>query len=148
VQVATDLRDLLGTIKDAETRVFLEEAVQCHEFELYRSAVVMSWLAAMHVMKLEVHKNHLHAFNAEAARVNPKWKMAVTTDDLGLMKEKDFLNILSAISVLGKNVKEKLQVCLDTRNACGHPNTMKIGPLTVASHIEVLLLNIFQRFCR
>ena len=85
------------------------------EFGLYRSAVVMSWLAAMHVLKLEVLNNHLATFNAEAHRRisnNPKktWKTAKTADDLGLMNEAEFLDCLAAISMLGKNVKGALLI--------------------------------------
>jgi hypothetical protein len=148
VQVATDLRDLLAKVKDEDTRSFVDEAVQCYELELYRSAVVMSWLAAVHVLKQEVHKKNLSAFNAEAVRVDPKWKPAKTTDDIGRMKEADFLDRIAAISMIGKNVKQKLQECLNTRNACGHPSSLKIGPNAVASHIEVLLLNVLQPFAR
>ena len=62
------------------------------------------------------------------------------------MREADFLDRLVAISVLGKNVKEELKECLDRRNACGHPNSYKIGANTVAHHIEILLLNVFKKF--
>jgi hypothetical protein len=148
VQVATDLRGLLAKVKDEDTRSFVDEAVQCYELELCRSAVVMSWLAAVHVLKNEVHQKHLAAFNAEAARVDVRWKAAKTTDDIGRMKEKDFLDRIAAISVIGKNVKEKLQECLNSRNACGHPSTFKVGPNAVASHIEILLLNVLQPYAR
>jgi hypothetical protein len=106
----------------------------------------MAWLAAMHVLKNEVHRKHLAAFNAEATRVDLKWRDAKTTDDLGLMNEASFLDRIAAISVIGKNVKEELQKCLKLRNGCGHPNSLKIGPNAVANHLEILLLNVFQRF--
>lgn len=147
VQVATDLRVLLNKITDADTRAFVQEAIECFELEFYRSAVVMSWLAAMHILKGEVHKNCLAAFNAESQRGDPKWKDAKTTDDLGSMKESIFLDRLSTISLIGKNVKDELQKCLKLRNGCGHPNSLKIGPNAVASHLEILLLNVFNRFC-
>jgi hypothetical protein len=148
VQVATDLRGLLAKVKDDDTRAFVDEAVQCYEFELYRSAVVMSWLAAVHVLKKEVHRKHLAAFNAEAKRVNQGWKAAKTTDDIGLMKEADFLDRIAAISMIGKNVKEELQQCLKRRNGCGHPSSLKVGQAMVTSHIETLLLNVLQPFAR
>ena len=108
----------------------------------------MSWLAAIHVLKIEVLADHLSAFNAEATRVDSKWKKATTTDDIGRMKKSDFLDRIAAISMIGKNVKEKLKECLNTRNACGHPSSLKIGPNAVAHHIEILLLNVFQRYAR
>ena len=40
----------------------------------------------------------------------------------------------------------ELRNCLDRRNGCGHPNSLKIGPNTVAHHIEILLLNVFKAF--
>jgi hypothetical protein len=148
VQVATDLRGLLTKVRDEGTRLFVEEAVQCYELELYRSAVVMSWLAAVHVLKHEVHQRHLAAFNVEAARVDIRWRPAKTTDDIGRMNEADFLDRIAAISLVGKNVKEELQKCLKLRNGCGHPNTLRIGPNAVASHIEILLLNVLHPFAR
>ena len=146
VQIATDLRAELQKISDVNTLTFVEEAIKCYEAELYRSAVVMSWLAAVDVLYKHVSKFHQSSFNAEAKRVNAKWKNAKTSDDLGRMREADFLDRLVAISVLGKNVKEELKECLDRRNACGHPNSYKIGANTVAHHIEILLLNVFKKF--
>jgi hypothetical protein len=63
------------------------------------------------------------------------------------MKESELLDRVAALSILGKNVKEELKKCLDLRNACGHPNSLKIGPNAVANHLEILLLNVFNRFC-
>jgi len=148
VQVATDLREILNRVRDDETREFVEEAVQCYEYEFYRSAVVMSWAAAIHVLKVEVVKSHLLEFNAEALKIDSKWKSARNTDDVGQMKEHDFLDRLAKISVIGRNVKEELQKCLKLRNACGHPTSLKLGPNAVANHLEILILNVFQRFAK
>lgn len=146
VQVASDLRTHLTEIANKEVRAFVEEAVKCFEAELLRSAVVMSWIGALAVLQDVVVKHHLAAFNAEAKRVITNWKPAVNTDDLGRMKEADFLDRIAAISVIGKNVKERLKVQLDLRNSCGHPNSFSLGPHTVTSHIEILILNVFRRF--
>ncbi|MBW7996824.1 MAG: hypothetical protein FVQ81_09720 [Candidatus Glassbacteria bacterium] len=146
VQVATDLRAELSNIKSADTRAFVEEAIRCHEAELYRSAIVMSWLSAVDVLHNHVQGKHLKAFNAEAKRVDAKWKDAKTTDDLGKMGEADFLDRIAALSIIGKNVKEELKTCLKRRNGCGHPNSLKIGANTSAHHLEILLLNVFKVF--
>lgn len=146
VQVATDLRAELPSIKNDDARAFVEEAIKCHEAELYRSAIVMSWLAAMGVLHNHVHAKHLKKLNAEAKRVDGRWKDAKTTDDLGRMGEADFLDRITALSIIGKNVKKELKNCLDRRNGCGHPNSLKIGANTVAHHIEILLLNVFKKF--
>ncbi len=146
VQVASELREALSKISDQNTRSFVEEAIKCYEAELHRSAVVMSWLAAVHVLQTFVVENHLPEFNVEATRVNAKWKSAKTADDLGRMKESEFLDRLAAISVLGKNVKDQLQNCLEMRNAAGHPNSLEFGAPSVVHHIDVLIRNVFKKF--
>ncbi|MCJ2105912.1 hypothetical protein MKK70_11100 [Methylobacterium sp. E-041] len=136
----------MAAIKDDTTRAFVAEAIQCHESGLYRSAIVMSWLAAVSVLHNEVMANYLAAFNAEAKRVDGKWKAAATTDDLGRMKEVDFLDRIVAIGIIGKNVKAQLASGLTLRNGCGHPNSLKVGANVVAAHIEMLLMNVFDKF--
>ncbi len=144
--VAHSLRAELANIKDADTRALVEEAIKCFEYQLYRAAVVFSWVAAVQLLQQYVHANHLAAFNAEAQRVDTKWKPAKSTDDFGRMKESDFLDRLVALSIIGKNVKTELVDCLDLRNGCGHPNSLKLGANTVAHHLEMLLLNVFKAF--
>lgn len=148
-QVAVDLRKYLTDITDEQTRDFVQEAIKCHEAELYRSAIVMSWLGAVDVLQKHVHKHHLAAFNAEATRMASKgrpWKPATSQDDIGKMGESDFLDRIEALSIIGKNVKAQLKACLDLRNGCGHPNTLKVSVNKSAAHIETLLQNVFEKF--
>lgn len=145
-QVAVDLRTHLANVTDKDTRSFVEEAIACYEARLFRSAIVMSWLAAVDVLKKAVVKSHLARFNAEASRVDAKWKIAITADDIGAMKEGDFLNRLVAISVIGKNTKQRLEQALTLRNGAGHPNSLQVGQNEVAAHIEALLRNVFEVF--
>lgn len=145
-KAATALRETLASIKDTGTRAFLLEAIECFEHDLYRAAVVLSWVGALSLLYSEVVRSHLPAFNAEATKRDPKWRLAKNEDGLARMKEHDFLDIIEALSVIGKSVKDELQACLKLRNGCGHPNSLKIAESRVASHIEVLLLNVFKRF--
>ena len=146
VNDAKDLRNHLTSITNPQTKSFLEEAINCLEADQKRAAVVFSWVGAMAVLYDETVKNHLMAFNTEAIKKDVKWKPAKNSDDLGKMKEFDFLNILESISLIGKNVKQELQQCLQLRNGCGHPNSLKIGVRRVAAHIEILILNVFSKF--
>jgi hypothetical protein len=43
-------------------------------------------------------------------------------------------------------VKLQLINSLDFRNGYGHPNSLKIGPNMVASHIELLVKNVYLQF--
>jgi hypothetical protein len=145
-EIIANLRPYLSSIQDNNTVRFLEEAVACFEKGLYRASVVLSWVGAISVLYDYTIQNYLEEFNDEAARRNPRWKFATSKDDLAEMKEFYFLEILEALSIIGKNVKQELQDCLKLRNGCGHPNSLVIGSNKVAAHIEVLILNVFLRF--
>jgi hypothetical protein len=143
-ETAVELRRHIQTISHPETVVFLEEAVSCFEHQNYRAAVVLTWVGAVALLYNYVVENNLAEFNVEAQRRDSRWKQAKSADDLARMKEYDFLQVLSAISVIGKNVKEELESALKLRNACGHPNSLKVAESRVASHIEVLTLNVYK----
>ncbi len=64
LSVASDLRAELAKIADSNTRAFVEEAIRCCEAGLHRSAVVMSWIAAVDVLHKHVVNNCLVTFNA------------------------------------------------------------------------------------
>jgi hypothetical protein len=146
INVAIELRKYLAEVKSQETAEFVGEAIRCYEMNLFRSSVVMSWLAAAYVLQRHVVVTRLDDFNDDGKRIDSRWKHAKTTDDLARLKESDFLNALARINVLGKNAKEALKQCLDLRNACGHPNSFKLGPNAVAAHVETLLRNVFEKF--
>ena len=143
LQVATDLRAQLLTIKSDQTRSFLEEAIGCYEAAFYRAAIIMSWVGALSVLYEYICSNHLARFNAEARRMNSKWREAKTTDDLTRMRERDFLDRIANISVISRDTRKALGDCLDRRNSCGHPNSLRLRENTAAHHVEVLLLNVF-----
>lgn len=141
-----ELRAHLPKISDPQVRSFVEEAIECFERKLYRAAVVLSWVGAIAVLQDYVYKNHLLQFNDQLLRVQPKAKKILGKDDFCRIKEYDFLQILSAISVFGKNVKQQLEERLNLRNACGHPNSLVIGEYACANHIEILMRNVFEKF--
>jgi hypothetical protein len=143
---AHSLRTALTKLSNGDVQAFVAEAISCVEGKQFRAAVVLSWVGALALLYDHVVSHALAAFNAEALRRDAKWKAAKTTDDLSRMKEHDFLQVLEAISVIGKNVKTELEAALKLRNACGHPNSLKIAEHRVASHIETLSLNVFATF--
>ncbi len=141
------LRLLIPKLPNEEAKAFVGEAISCYESKCYRAAVVLSWVGAVAILHNYVINNCLVAFNAEASARDKDWKPAKVVDDLGLMKEEKFLDVLVKISVLGKNVKELLKNnCLALRNACGHPNSVQPGENMVAAHLEILINHVFTRF--
>jgi len=146
VTANADLRKVLASISSPDTREFIEEAVKCLEARYLRAAVVLSWVGAVSVLQQYVVANKLAEFNAEAQRRDKDWKRAKSTDDIGKMKEATLLQVLETISVIGKNTKQELEESLRLRNASGHPNSFKYGESRVASHIEILMMNVFSKF--
>ncbi len=140
----SDLRSCLKDISELSTRSFVSEAIVCFESRQYRAAVILSWVGAMSVLQNYVVKNRLEDFNKEVKKTNPRWKDARTIDDIGLIKEHTFLEILQSTSIIGKNVKQELIRALSLRNGCGHPNSLKVSANKVAAHIEDLILNVFS----
>jgi len=141
------LRLLIPKLPNEEAKAFVGEAISCYEAKCYRAAVVLSWVGAVAILHNHVIKNCLSAFNTEAVARDGDWKPAKTADDLGLMKDDRFLDILVKISVLGKNEKELLKNhCLALRNACGHPNSVQPGENLVAAHLEILINQVFTKF--
>ncbi|HKW54974.1 MAG TPA: hypothetical protein VJO12_14875 [Stellaceae bacterium] len=145
-QQATSLRTLLPKIFDARIRDFVEEAIACYEIKSCRPAVVQAWVGALALLQEHVIKYKLADFNAEMKRRDAKWKPAITTDDLADIKEDTFLDVLHAISVIGKSVKDELKARLKLRNGGGHPNSLRIGELVAAAHLESLINNVFTVF--
>jgi hypothetical protein len=143
---ASPLRDILAKLTNSDVKDFVQEGIGCIESKHYRAAVVLTWVGALAVLYDVIVTKQLASFNTEATKRDAKWKMAKNADDLSRMKEYDFLQVLEAISVIGKNVKGELEACLKLRNACGHPNSLKIAENRVAAHVETLVLNIFAVF--
>jgi hypothetical protein len=146
VLVVSGLRKQLPTIASEATRAFVEESVKALEAKLYRSAIVLSWVGALSVIYDHVVNDCLAEFNAEAVRRDTKWKAAKSADGLARMQEYDFLQVLAALSVIGKNVKDELEVCLKLRNGCGHPNSLVVGEHKASAHVETLIQNVFAKF--
>jgi hypothetical protein len=146
IKSAGTLRKLLPKFGNGETAEFVEEAIRCLEAGLYRAAVVLSWIGAISVLYNHVIQSRLAEFNVEARRRNVKWQDAQTSDGLARMREHEFLQVIEAISVIGKSVKDELETGLRLRNGCGHPNSLRVRENRVLAHLESLILNVFDPF--
>ena len=143
------MNDLLTSFNDIENRgapSLLQEAVKCYKHNLYRSAIIMSWMAAVYILYGHVCAKHLDEFNTEARSKDKAWRDAKTTDDLGRMKEALFLERIESLSIISRVVKDQLRICLNLRNSCSHPSSLEISPKIVDAHFEILLQNVFKKF--
>lgn len=145
-QQLTTLGALLPKIKSTQNREFVGEAIGCYEGKNLRAAAVLAWVGAVSILYDHVMRHALTKFNAELLRRNARARPIANVDDLSDIKEHDFLDMLHAISVIGKSVKTELKQCLQFRNGCGHPNSLAVGETRVAGHLESLINNVYLKF--
>jgi hypothetical protein len=143
--LASTLAKHAAKIKNPQRAQFLAEAVGCVRSKHFRAAIVLSWIGAVSLIYEHVIANYLNAFNAEAIRRGKLKSAAKTPDDLATMKEGEFLDICETISVITKATKKELKTCLDRRNTAGHPNSHVFREPAVASHLDTLIAEVFQK---
>lgn len=144
--LAQKLTKDLGRITDAAKREFLRQAIDCLKNKNYRAAIVLSWVGAVAILYDHVVAKHLGLFNAEAMSRNLMKKPATSVDDLSLIKESAFLDVIHNLSIITKSEKKALGFCLDRRNTAGHPNSYTVREASVAEHIETLIHDVFDKF--
>ena len=149
------LKAHLLKIPNDQRRAFVEEAIKSFDVKAYRAAVVLSWVGAAHIIQDYIVLNHRAAFNAagvaRAARVaanGTKYSFTPVKSkkDFGVIGEADMLQLCQDAGILHKAEKQILQDRLDLRNQCGHPNPIVIAEHAVASHIEILMLNVYSKY--
>lgn len=145
--VAHQLRECIARTHDSQIRSFIIEAITCFEYGLFRSAIIMSWIGAIAILRDEVRKRHIEEFNKFIRERSKSKKDQVNFSRyLDQVRDSEFVDILFGISMIDKSVQVKLKHCLDNRNQCSHPNNLCIGENTVASHLEILILNVYDHY--
>jgi hypothetical protein len=113
------LEDLLVDLQGlpADVHDYFRESCSCLEYNLLRSAVVLSWAGFFHVFGERLL--NLHEAALRAAR--PNW----TFSDLAELKENyvehQILEAGKVVAMIGKQELRIYQGQLATRNQCAHP---------------------------
>lgn len=145
--ISSSLRKKIAEIDDSQIRSFLDETVICYESGLYRSAIIMSWVGAVAILRKEVREKRFQDLsNFVRKQENTKKRNVANSGYLEKVAESEFLEILHKISVIDKGIKGELKRCLDLRNQCSHPNNLKIADNTAACHLEIVILNVYDRY--
>jgi hypothetical protein len=142
--LAAALEKHARSVPNSQRAAFISEAVSCLRAQHYRAAIVLSWVGAVSVLYDYVILKKLPAFNKQAAKYLKK--PAQTADDLATIKESVFLDLIEDIRMITPSQKKELKTCLGRRNTAGHPNSQMYREAAVASHIDALIVEVFQRF--
>ncbi len=136
----------IASITDPIRRAFIQEAVDGFEAKLNRAAVVLSWVGAVWILQNHVLDKALKAFNAALTARFLKAKPIKTIKNFAPLSEADFLQVCEDAGIIDKAEKKQLTQRLDLRNDCGHPNSLTIGEHQAASHLELLLQNVYEKY--
>jgi hypothetical protein len=149
------LKKYLSEITEPQRQVFIEEAIKSFDVGAHRAAIVLSWVGAVHLIQEHVVNAHKASFNAAgAARVAKAaasgndfiFSPIKTLKDFGTIGEADFLQLCQDAGILHKAEKQQLTERLNLRNQCGHPNPLVVAEHVVASHIEILMRNVYAKY--
>jgi len=145
----------LGSLEEAvgkaprDYRPYLEEAVGCYRYGLYRAAILMIWAAVVQHLyaAAAAHKGGVRAFqDANKARFGKmkKYRELRKQDDFLYLGERDFIQLGEDAGMFNRNARKLLHERLDLRNLCGHPTQYTPGREEVVVFIESLTLNILS----
>lgn len=146
VEKVSTLRKLLSSIEDEDRRNFLNEVLKACENNMFRSCLVMSWLAAIYVLQTELITNHLKEFNKLMQSIHQKWKPVKRRDDLRHTKESEQLDRMCKLGLFDSATNKELQQALTRRNNCGHPSSIIYEESTLNHHLEILINNVYLKY--
>lgn len=142
-----NMREIASKIPVTHTKLFVEEAITCLESGARRASVVLSWCGAMSVLHHHVMDNYKKEFNrAGSARFADKFVKINKVEQFWRIQESDQLQLFQDMGLIDKDVAKHLKESLNLRNSCAHPGQLSIGDKIVARHLEILTLNVFEKF--
>jgi len=142
--VVKDLRAQLTAISDPAILLYLKETIDCLEYKLLRSSIVMAWCVAYGVFRSWLFQKHLAAFNAQGGA----WKKPVTItkiDDFQEVVESVVIDTAHVAKVLSKETYKTLKHLLDQRNSYAHPSNKAITPAIAEAFIENVLHEVLPK---
>jgi len=141
-------RNLLQNIRNwpsDEARLDVQEAIMCYQAGIYRAAVVLSWTGVANMFQYLVVDQERSKYNVTAAK--ERWKTVKEIDDFWGVKDHEFLARLKTSRIISNDLKHALDECLHRRNSCAHGNLLRITCTMAINHLDLLLVNVFQRWC-
>jgi len=143
-EISSKMTQLLSGIRDANQKIFLEDALKCFTAKLYRPSIIMTWLVVLDVLYDHVLSFKLSEFNAELVKQNKK-VIIKSKSDFEDIKESVFIEVLRSASIITKEQKKILDEKLTVRNSAAHPNQTSFKEPKVVSFIEELLSDIVDK---
>lgn len=145
--VSSSLLDLKDKLINKEEKMFLEEAITCHQFNANRAAIVMVWGLIIAHLKNKTVSNKLQEFNTAISNWNTnnpknKFNQIIDYDSFEEIPDFKFIELLKMAGLITKTQKEILQEKLKVRNSAAHPTSIAINSAKTNEVILDLIENI------
>jgi hypothetical protein len=119
----------------------LEEALDCIEYGLFRSAHVSAWQAFIDFLEEKLESDGLVKIHA----ARPGWVKWKTMDDIrDEVAESQIIDAAHAVKLISKGERKSLQGLLSTRNACAHPGSYHPGVNESLGYVSELINRMAQ----
>lgn len=147
VQVSEKLMALVSKIKNAQEKVFLQEAINCYRVESYRATIVMIWILAVDHLQKYVFEKKLVEFNNELAK-NPdkKIKKIINYDDFSDLHEVKFIELNRAANIISNDIRKILDEKLGIRNSAAHSSVIIFNGHKTTEFVLDMIDNIILKY--
>lgn len=143
--LAASLRGTLTATSDPTVKSYLDEAISCFEFNLLRSALILSWCVAYGLVRSWLFRNHLAALNAAMSTWKAPFRIA-KLDDFQDLTEATVLDTARKAALISKEHHKMLKQLLDQRNSFAHPTAKVITPSICEAYIETVVRDVIPYF--
>lgn len=148
IQIRKMLSDAVGSISDAEQRIFADEALRCFSVKAFRASIVMTWNLAYDHLCRWIHADpaKMAEFNSSLVAKYPKGKSAIVKfQDFADLKEFEVIETSAHAKLISKNLSDLLKEKLKRRNAAAHPSSVSISQAQAEDVITDLVANVLNK---
>lgn len=137
------LSGIVSSIKDAEVRGYVEEAVKCLQVGALRACIVFLWAGAIRAVQQGMLAHGASKVTAAIQKHDQRVGTVSSIDHFAYVKDKTTLLAAQELGILDKNEKDTLEDALNLRNRSGHPSKYLPGVKKVSSFIEDVVSIVF-----
>ncbi len=132
------LRDLAKTLQSlpVDVQSYFQEALDCLESKLYRSAVVMAWAGFFSVFVEDLFANK----QPEIAQHHKKLSFADGAELKEKLSEFAILETAKIVKFIKNPAFRKYDGQLSTRNSCAHPSLYKPSSNEAIAFVELMIV--------
>jgi len=150
----SQLQTLLAGITNTSQSDYLEEAIECSNYKLYRAAAMLGWSAAIDQIHRAVEKIGYAKFNiassAMASQTKGRFKKFNQVQNVSSLSEvrevfdNIILWILEGMQLIDSNQHTRLHSCFELRCQCSHPGEAPITEYNLLSFFSDINEIVFK----